>query len=204
VKYFFFLILLFIVCCATDTSNKVKEVPIHLKTSNEQLKLNFDSCLRLTQQLIKEQISDKEFSEYFSLDRRATGFEYDNLVLQITDTLSQMPKSYQIFYDFIFKGDTISSFRADFDSTLKNIDYRNFHLIAFRQFIDKELPITKTKATEIALENGMKGQDLDLIFNCSSDMFYWECKNYCNGCLSLDIDAKTGNIIRRGKAVYQN
>ena len=34
-----------------------------------------------------------------------------------------MPKSYEIFYDFIYKDDTLSSFRADFDSTLKAIDY---------------------------------------------------------------------------------
>ena len=202
-KYFFFQILLFIVGCSTDTSKKVTEVPIQLKTSNQQLKLNFDSCLRLTQQLIKKQISDKEFSEYFSLDRKATGFEYDNVVFHITDTLSQLPKRYQIFYDFLFKGDTLGSFRADFDSTVKVIYDRNFHLIAFRQFIDKELPITKTKATEIALKNGLKGQGLEVILNCSSDKFYWDCKNYCNGCLYLDIDARTGNIIRQGKVVYR-
>ena len=59
------------------------------------------------------------------------------------------------------------------------------------------------KTAEIAFKNGMKRQDLELIFNCSADKFYWECKNDCDGCLYLDIDAKTGNIIGQGKTVYQ-
>jgi hypothetical protein len=58
---------------------------------------------------------------------------------------------------------------------LKVIDYRNFHLTAFRQFIDKKLTITRTKAIEIALKNGMKKQDLDPISQLfSPDKFYWE------------------------------
>jgi len=176
---------------------------VKLRTSNKQLQSNFDSCLRLTQQLLKTMVSEKEFHEYFSFDNRATGFEYKNVVLSIKDTLTQMPNSYQIFYDFLYKGDTLSLFRADFDSSLKVIDYRNFHLTAFRQFIDKKLTITRTKAIEIASNNGMKRQRLYPILNCSADKFYWECKNDCNGCLFLDIDAKTGNIIGRGKVVYQ-
>ena len=91
----------------------------------------------------------------------------------------------------------------DFDADIKIIDYRNFHLLAFRRFIDRELTITKSKAAEIALKNGMKGQDVELIFNCSADKFYWECKNDCNGCLYLYIEAKTGKIIGQGKVVYQ-
>ncbi|MFI5133167.1 MAG: hypothetical protein ACHQEB_02470 [Chitinophagales bacterium] len=191
-----FLLILFVDSCSTETQPK-------LRTSNKQLQSNFDSCLRTTQQLIKTQVSDKEFYKYFNFDTRATGFEYDNVVLSVADTLSTMPKTYQIFYDFIFKGDTISSFRADFDSTLKSIDYRKFHLTAFRQFIDKKLTITNSIATDIAVRNGMKREGLEPILNYSSDRFYWECKNDCDGCLYLDIDAKTGNIIGEGKVVYQ-
>jgi len=198
-----FFILVFVVSCSTDTSKDFVDIPIKLKTSNKQLQSNFDSCLRLTQQLIKTQVSDKEFSKYFSLSKRATGFEYNYVVLNISDTLFQLPKAYQIFYDFVYKGDTLTSFRADFDSIIKIIDYRNFHLLAFRQFIDKKLTVTRTKATTIALNNGMKSEDLELIFKCSEDKFYWECKNDCNGCLYLDIYAKTGNIIGQGKVVYQ-
>ena len=176
---------------------------VKLKTSNKQLQSNFDSCLRLTQQLLKTKVSVKEFYEYFSFDSRATGLEYENVVLSVNDTLTQIPTSYQIFYDFLYKGDTLSLFRADFDSSLKIIDYRNFHLTAFRQFIDKKLTITRTKAIEIALKNGMTRQGLDPILNCSANKFYWECKNDCDGCLSLDIDAKTGSIIGRWKVVYQ-
>lgn len=176
---------------------------VNLKTSNKHLQSNFDSCLRLTQQLIRTKFSEKEFYEYFSLDIRATGFEYENVVLSVKDTLTKMPKSYQIFYNFLYKGDTLSLFRADFDSSLKVLDYRNFHLAAFRQFVDKTLTITRTKAIEIALKNGMKTQDLDPILNCSADKFYWECKNECDDCLYLDIDAKNGNIIGKGKVVFQ-
>ncbi|MEI9943259.1 MAG: hypothetical protein WDN26_03485 [Chitinophagaceae bacterium] len=179
------------------------DIPVKLKTSNKQLQSNFDSCLRLTQQLIKTQVSDKEFSKYFSLSKNATGFEYDYVVQHISDTLFQLPKTYQIFYDFVYKGDTLTSFRADFDSVTKIIDYRNFHLLAFRQFIDKKLPVKRAGATTIALNNGMKRQDLELIFKCSAGKFYWECKNDCDDCLYLDIDAKTGNIIEQGKVVYQ-
>ena len=114
-----------------------------------------------------------------------------------------MPKGYQIFYDFVFKSDTINSFRADFDSLTKIIDNRNFHLLAFRKFIDKKLTVTRAEATTIALNNGMKRKNLELIFNCSAGKYYWECKNDCNGCLYLDIDSKTGNIIGQGKVVYQ-
>ncbi|TXF79231.1 hypothetical protein [Chryseobacterium sp.] len=178
-----------------------KETPILLKTSNQRLKTNFDSCLSLTRQLINKQISEKEFSEYFHFNNIASGFEYDNVILGISDSLSEMPKSYQIFYDFVYKGDTISSFRSDFDANIKIIDYRKFHLLAFRKFIDKDLLITKTKATEIALNNGMKEKDLDLILNCTTDKFYWKCENKCDNCLYLEIDAKTGNIIGRGKVV---
>ncbi|MGB4772688.1 MAG: hypothetical protein WBP58_14570 [Chitinophagaceae bacterium] len=205
-KIFFllsFLITLFAVSCSTDRPTEHVDIPVKLKTSNKQLQSNFYSCLRLTQQLIKTQVSDKEFSEYFSLNKRATGFEYDNVVWTISDTLFELPKSYQIFYDFIYKGDTLSSFRADFDANIKAIDYRNFHLLAFRKFIDNELTITRPTATEIALKNGMKRKDLELIFYCSADKFYWECKNNCDGCLYLDIDAKTGGIIGQGKVVYQ-
>ena len=201
--YFPLLILIFVVSCSTDTPRKFVDNPIKLKTSNKQLQSNFDSCLRYTQQLIKTQVNDKEFAEYFSLNKRATGFEYDYVVHHMSDSLLQLPKSYQIFYDFVYKGDTITSFRADFDSITKIIDYRNFHLLAFRQFIDKKLSVTRAEATTIALNNGMKSQDLELIFNCSADKFYWECKNDCDGCLYLDIDAKTGNIIGQGKVVYQ-
>jgi hypothetical protein len=179
------------------------DIPIKLKTSNKQLQSNFDSCLRLTQQLIKTQVSDKEFSEYFSLSKKATGFEYDYVVRHISDTLFQLPKSYQIFYDFLYKGDTLTSFRADFDSSTKIIDYRNFHLLAFRYFIDNNLTITKTKADRDCIEEWNEKPSLELIFRCSADKFYWECKNNCNGCLYLDIDAKTGNIIGQGKVVYQ-
>ncbi|MES2849564.1 MAG: hypothetical protein V4685_10950, partial [Bacteroidota bacterium] len=154
-------------------------------------------------QLLKTQISDKEFSEFFSLNKRAIGFDCDNVILHISDTLFQLPKSYQIFYDFVYQGDTLTSFRADFDSNIKVIDYRNFHLFAFRQFIDKKLTVTRAEATTIALNNGMKKKKLELIFNCSVNKFYWECKNDCDGCLYLDIDAKNGNIIGKGKVVYQ-
>jgi hypothetical protein len=200
---FSFLITLFVVSCSTDTSIELIDIPLKLKTSNKQLQSNFDSCIRLAEQLIKTQVSDKEFSKYFSLNKRVTGFEYDNVVLNISDTVTQMPKGYQIFYDFVYKGDTINSFRADFDSNTKIIDYCNFHLLAFRQFIDKKMTITRAKATTIALNNGMKRQNLELIFNCSPNKFYWECKNDCDGCLYLEIDPFTGNIIGQGKVVYQ-
>lgn len=200
---FSFLITLFVVSCSSSTPTNFADITVKLKTSNKQLQSNFDSCLRLTQQLIKTKLSEEEFSEYFSLSKRVTGFEYDNVVWHLSDTLLELPKSYRIFYDFVYRGDTLSSFRTDFDADIKIIDYRNFHLLAFRKFIDKELIITKSEAAEIALKNGMKRQGLKLIFNCSSDKFHWECKNYCEGCLYLDIDAKTGNIIRQGKVVYQ-
>ena len=198
-----FLVTLFAVSCSTYRPTELVDIPVKLKSANKQLQSNFDSCLRLTQQLIRTQVSDKEFSEYFSLNKRATGFEYDNVVLSMSDTLFELPKGYQIFYDFIYKGDTLSSFRADFDANLNAIDYRNFHLFAFRKFIDKELTITRPMATEIALKNGMERKDLELIFYCSADKFYWECKNDCDGCLYLDIDAKTGGIIGQGKIVSQ-
>jgi hypothetical protein len=198
-----FLITLFVISCSTNTPIELVDIPVKLKTSNKQLQSNFDSCLRLTQQLIKTQVNNKEFSEYFSLSKRATGFEYDYVVRHMSDTLTQLPKTYQIFYDFVFKGDTLTSFRADFDSAAKNIYHSNFHLLAFRQFIDKKLTVTRAEATTIALNNGMKSQGLELIFKCPADKFYWECKNDCNGCLYLEIDAKTGNIIGQGKVVYQ-
>ena len=194
---------LIFVSCSTDAQQKFLTSSVKLRTSNKQIQYSFDSCLRLTKQLIATRISEKEFHKYFSFNTRATGLEYRNVVLSVQDTLTQMPNGYQIFYDFIYKGDTISLFRADFDSSIKVIDYRNFHLTAFKQFIDKKLTITRTKAIEIALKNGMKSQDLDPILNCSSDKFYWECKNDCDGCLYLDIDAKTGKIIGQGKVVYQ-
>jgi hypothetical protein len=176
---------------------------VKLRTSNKQLQSTFDSCLVLKKQLIKAKVSDKEFEQYLSLSKRATGFEYENVVWHISDTLFRLPNGYQIFYDFIYNGDTITSFRADFDANLRVIDYRRFNLVAFRKFIDEELPITESKARKIALGNGMKEQGLDLIFYCSTDKFYWECKNDCDGCIYLDIDAKTGNIIGQGKVVYQ-
>lgn len=195
--------LFFVVSCSTDTPKGLVDIPVKLKTSNKQLQSNFDSCLRLTQQLIKTKVSDKEFSKYFSLSRRATGFEYAYVVQHISDSLFQLPKAYQIFYDFVYNADTLTSFRTDFDSLTKIIDYRNFHLLAFRQFIDKKLTVTRAEATTIALNNGMKSEGFELIFKCSADKFYWECKNDCNGCLNLAIDAKTGNIIGQGKVVYQ-
>ena len=197
------MITLYLASCSTDAQHKHATSSVKLRTPNKQLQSNFDSCLRLTQQLLKTKISDKEYYEYFSFDTRATGFEYENVVLSVKDTLTQMPNSYQIFYNFLYKGDTLSLFRADFDSSLKVIDYRNFHLTAFRHFIDKKLTISRTKAIEIALKNGMKKKDLDPILNYSADKYYWECKNDCDGCLYLDIDAKTGNIIGKGKVVYQ-
>jgi hypothetical protein len=200
---FSLLLTLFVVSCSTDSQPKFVATSVRLKTSNKQLQSNFDSCIHLTRQLLETKITQKEFSEYFSLSKRATGFEYDNVVWHTSDTLNQLPKSYQIFYDFVYKGDTLSSFRADFDSNTKIIDYRNFYLIAFRKFIDKELTITKRKATEIAIKNGMKREGLELIFNCSSNKFYWECKNDCDGCLYLNIDAKTGNIFGKGITVYK-
>ena len=125
----------------------------------------------MTQQL-RTQISDKEFEQYFSLSKRATCFEYENAVWHISDTLFQLPKGYQIFYDFVYKGEAITSFRAEFAANLRVIDYRNFHLLAFRKFIDKELPITEGKAREISFGNGMKEENLDLIFYCLTDKFY--------------------------------
>ena len=191
------------VSCSIDTHPKNAVNFVKLRTSNKHIQSNFDSCLQLTQQLIMTQISDKEFAEYFSLNKRATGFEYNNVVQDMSDSLFQLPKTYQIFYDFVYKADTITTFRADFDSITKIIDYRNFHLLAFRQFIDKKFTVTRAEATTIALNNGMKSQDLELIFNCSADKFYWQCKNDCDGCLYLDIDAKSGKIIGQGKVVYQ-
>ena len=124
--------MLFIVSCSTDTPIEVVDNPfLKLRTSNIQLQANFDSCLLLTQRLIKTQVSDKEFSEYLILNKRATGFKYEYVVSHISDTLVQLPKTYQIFYDFVYKGDTLTSFRADFDSITKIIDYRKFHLLAF-------------------------------------------------------------------------
>lgn len=204
-KYFLisFLATLFFVNCSTDAQQKHITNSVKLRTSNKQLQSNFDSCLRLTQQLLMTKVNEKEIQEYFSFNFRATGLEYENVVLSVQDTLTQIPNGYQIFYDFLYKGDTLSLFRADFDSSLRIIDYRNFHLTAFRQFIDKKLTITRVKAIEIALKNGMKKQGLDPILNCSADKFYWECKNDCDGCLYLEIDAKTGKIIGQGKVVYQ-
>jgi hypothetical protein len=200
---FSFWITLFLVCCSTVAQQKQVPTSVKLRTSNLRLQSNFDSCLRLTQNLIKTKIRSNELHDYFSLNARATGFGYENVVLSVMDTLTKVPNSYHIFYDFLYKGDTLSLFWADFDSTLRVIDYRNFHLTAFRQFIDKKLTITRTKAIEIAVKNGVKRQGLDPILNCSADKFYWECKNDCDGCLYLEIDAKTGNIIVQGKVVYE-
>lgn len=198
-----FCIILLFSSCSTDAQQKQATTSIKLRTSNKQLQSNFDSCLRLTQQLIKKKVSDKEYHEYFGFDTRATGLEYENVVLNVNDTLTQMPNGYQIFYDFLYNDDTLSLFRADFDSSLKIIDYQNFHLAAFKQFIDRKLTVTRTKAIEIALKNGMKKQGLDPILNCSADKFYWECKNDCDGCLYLEIDVKTGKIVEKGKVIYQ-
>lgn len=193
----------FLVSCSTDAQQKNATTLIKLRTSNKQLQSNFDSCIRSTEQLLKTKFSDKEFCNYFVFDARSTGLEYKNVVLNVEDTITQMPNGYQIFYYFLYNGDTLSLFRADFDSTLKIIDYFNFHLSAFRQFVDKKLTITRTKAIEIAVKKGMKQQGLDPILNCSANKFYWECKNDCNGCLVIYIDAKTGNLIAEGKVVYE-
>jgi hypothetical protein len=197
------LLIIFIFNCSPDSQPRLVPISVTLRTSDNQLQSNFDSCLRLTQQLIKTQSSNKEFSQFFSFNRMATGFEYDNIVFIVLDTLSKIPKSYQIYYDFIFKGDTISSFRADFDSTLKMIGCRSFHLTAFRKFIDNELTVTKSMATNIAVRNGMKEEGLDPILKCSGEKIYWICKNDCNGCIYFDIDAKSGDIIEQGKVIYQ-
>lgn len=201
-RFLYFFLMVFLLSCSTD-AQKVPEQTVRLKTSNEQLQTNFDSCLQVTQGLIRSQISEKELSQYFTLGTRATGFEYDYIVQHIKDTLLELPKGYQIFYDFIFKGDTISSFRADFDSALKVVNYRKFHLTAFRQFIDGKLRISKSEATDIAVNNGMKRENISVILNCTANKFLWTCENSCNGCLSLDIDAKTGDIVRKGKNIYQ-
>jgi hypothetical protein len=198
-----FLMTMFIVSCSTDKQLDTVATSVKLRTANNQLQSNFDSCLNLTKQLIRTQVSEKEFTEYFSLSKRATSFEYDNEVLNLSDSLIQVPKTTQIFYDFMYNGDTLTSFRADFDSNMRVKEYRNFHLRAFRYFIDKELKVTRAEATTIALKNGMKSKGLEVRFNCSADKFYWECRNDCNGCLYLDIDAKTGSIISKGKVVYQ-
>jgi hypothetical protein len=196
-------ITLFFTCCLADAHQNIAAASVKLRTSNKQLQFNFDSCLGLTQQLLKTKISDAELEEYFGFDTRATGFGYKNVVLSVKDTLMQLLNSYHIFYDFLYKGDTLSSFRSDFDSSLKVIDYRSFHLDAFRQFIDKKLTITKKIASDIAVKNGMKRQGLDPILNYSPERFYWECKDDCDGCLYLEIDAKTGEIFGRGKVVYE-
>ena len=200
---FSFLLISFLVNCSTDPRSHPITASVKLRTSSKQLQSNFDSCLGLTQQLIKTQISDKEFFQFFKFDKRSTGFEYENVVFSVSDTLSQIPKVYQIFYEFIFKGDTISAFRVDYDSTLKIIDYRNFHLSAFKKFIDGKLTITKSLAINIAVRNKMIREGLDPILNCSADKFYWECRNDCNDCIYFEIDAKSGGIIGRGKVVYE-
>lgn len=204
-KYFLFSlwVTLYFGSCSTGEQQMHSTNLVKLKAFDKSLQSNFDSCLHLTQQLIRTKFTEEEFYKYFSLDKRATSFEYKNGVLSVKDSLTEIPRSYQVFYDFVYNGDTLSSFRADFDSILEVIDYRNFHLNAFRQFIDKKLTITRTIAIEIAVKKGMKRQGLDPILNCTADRFYWECKNDCDGCLYINIDAKTGNIIGQGKVIYQ-
>lgn len=197
------LMTLSVISCSTDKSTELENKPVKLKTSNKHLQSNFERCIIMTEQLMKTQFNNKEFSKHFNLSKRTTGFEYENVIYNMSDTLYELPKNYQIFYDFIYEGDTLSTFRADFDANLKIVDYSKFHLIAFRKFIDKELTITEPIATEIALKNGMKRKDLELIFRCSAKEYYWECQNNCNGCLSFHIDAKTGSIIKQGKVVYR-
>lgn len=100
---FYFLMTLIFVNCSPNSDQKNLTNSVKLRTSNKQLQSNFDSCLHVTQRLLQTKFSEKELYEYFRFDTRATGLEYENVVLSAKDTLTHEPKNYQIFYDFYIK-----------------------------------------------------------------------------------------------------
>ncbi|MBK7640978.1 MAG: hypothetical protein IPJ22_13330 [Bacteroidetes bacterium] len=216
---FFMLVSFFIIIvgCKSDLKKREK---IELITQDSTIQGDFNKCLEKSQNIIERKFSRDEFFKYFSLNKRATGFEYDNSVYSIRDTLKSKPNTYQIFYDFSINSDTISFFRIDFDSLLRPIYYEKDKLIGFRLFADNKLKIGKKEATKIALENGIYGEESSIAFrvnlprvesdtavsaiaNENSDnkkeVFYWEMLMYCDGCNHLNIDAKDGRLIYKGK-----
>ena len=202
-------LLVLLLNCNTQWTKTYKNDIIQLRTSNPLIIKKFDSCLLITQSLIRREITEAEFYKYFRFNKRETGLLYKYNVHQISDSLKDIPEGYSIFYDFIYKGDTISSFNADFDSSLNLTFYRFYHLIAFRKFLDKELTIAKNEAMQIAMAKGINGKGIQPIFNTSkyypdtlnrkSVQYYWTVSGDCDGCKIINIDAKTGEVIQKGE-----
>jgi hypothetical protein len=216
----FLILITFIIIIGGCKSDFKKAEKIELITFDSTIENDFNKCLEKAQEIIEKDFSRVEFFKYFSLNKRATGFEFDNVVYNLRDTIKSKPKTYQIFYDFNIDSDTISFFRIDFDSMLRPIYYENDKLRGFRLFADNKLKIGMKEATKIALENGIYGENSIIAFrvilprvdsdtavsaiaNEDSDnkkeVFYWEMAMYCDGCNHLDIDAKDGRIIYKGK-----
>lgn len=218
-----FLFILFSILFGCKTNIKKFE-KINLITKDTTIQNNFNKILDKTQMLIEMKFTKDEFYKYFSLNKRATGFEYEYVVYHLKDTLSNKPITYQVFYDFNINLDTISTFRADYDSAVNLISYDFEKLQAFRLFADHKLKIGRKEAIKIAQKNGIYGEDSHIIFRASiknvadsvvqaadmndsnnkNEMFIWEMQKYCEGCNYLIIDAKDGKLIGKGKTTSEH
>ena len=186
-------------------------VPVILKTENRVIQQQFDSCLYLAKALIYRKFSVDEADRYFVLNEGSSGLDYGSNVISVSDTLTGQPLGYRLNFDFILDQDTIGAFSVDLSADIQVKYYRYYHLQAFRAFADGDLVINKEEAKKLATENGVKSKSLEPIFRCSRDypdtlrndavQYYWDASSDCNQCLTLKIDAKTGQVFDKGRVV---
>lgn len=205
-RLIFFLSLILLVGCKQLPRQKPT---VHLKTHNQVVIANFNKAIDLTENIIASRFSRNEIVEYFSLNTGSTGFDYRSAIFNTKDSLNELPKGYIIYYDFILKEDTIGSFRVDLDSILNINSYWYYRLLGFRLLADNKLKIRNKDALKIASKYGIVGTDVHLVFQANREYpdtinnnqvtFYWDVEKDCDGCDAIEVDAKSGIVIRKTK-----
>ncbi len=157
-------------------------------------------------------------------------FEYYDKQKYDNDIIETNPTDYHITYRLIYKGDTIGSSGISIDSTL-HITYCDIaDLIGQKYFLERKLTMTKADALATAKLYGVDTQSaraksetifystasgydnesgkLNKIVKLSDSLqkselkFRWDIQNQCDGCITLKIDAETGEVSDKHTIVF--
>jgi hypothetical protein len=176
----------------------------------------------LADSIVKLVINDKRYYKFLTTEY---GFTYPYWEKHLKDTLTGPAKEYKFYYGLLHDGDTIKSAIVSINSDMRINTCEIYELIAYKKFLNGKLSIGPKEALKEATAYGIKEKGVSMTFHASyysldkladiqhvstlyekalidSGKFFWEISNDCNGCVSLKVDAASGEVFDKGNIQY--
>lgn len=204
-------------CSDLKSKSEVTTDGFQIKTANPNLRNSFKRAKTISDSLARIVIAPEKLGNFYC----RYYFEYYDEQKYENDSIDKAPINYHFTYYLLTEGDTIGKATVSLDSTLSTRDIGVADFIGLKYLLEDKLAVDKRKAFEIGKQFGVdlnasraratatfftdgatyddNGKDtvnndvkaLTESVEAENLKFYWVVENYCDGCMTLNINAET-------------